>query len=117
MAYRVAIIAVLCALASPSFAAPANDCRPMAQIMQMVVSNPAYRSHGILSGEALAKAVGIYNSIPPESDDQWDLVVLVNRVDGSGDMLMGRGSELCAGLRLPQPRWTNLINILFDTAI
>lgn len=85
--------------------------------MQMVAANPAYRSHGILSGEALAKAVGIYNSIPPESNEQWDLVVLVNHIDGSGAMLVGRGLELCNGLWLPAAQWAHLINVLFGTEI
>lgn len=85
--------------------------------IDLAKSQARYAAHHVLTGEGIALGAALFNSMPPESNDDWTLVVIVDHKDGSGLLVVGRDDRICHAPLLPEKYYQALKRGLFGTPI
>lgn len=76
-----------------------EQCLTQESVLALYMASPLYASHGNLTGDEAERAVALYNASPPQSDDKFNLVILVLAVEGHGGaLLLGNDGMLCNNL-------------------
>lgn len=107
MLERIALICLALFLTSPALA----DCLTIDQARAKAAENSVLIT--VLSGATLTKAAAIYNALSPESDNNFETVVLVDLPDGGGLLAVGPSGQVCGAVRFNSSQWRVLRNALF----
>ena len=101
------VLASLVALlfATPAFA-QSSACWPL----DIFVESMSDRGATVrpVRGNAAAEAVSLYNRTPPASTLTFDLVLAVERPDGSAALFYGNAGMVCVHLSIEAPAWRQL---------
>lgn len=91
--------------------ADGRSCTSVDRAMAMVEAVGG-RNFQFLDGDAARGGADFFNATPPVSQDQWSLVALVEGPEGTGSILVGRGSEICGRVNLTSDLWPRLVERL-----
>ena len=85
--------------------------------IDLAKSRPTYANHHVLTGEGIALGAEVFNSMPPASDDDWTLVVIIDLADGSGVLAVGRDDRVCHSPQIPERDYQALKRGLWGTDV
>lgn len=101
----LAVSAALFAFSVPALAQqPDERCKPMSDFTTILPQMGAL-GHTVLRGDAAARAVMVYNSLPPESDTPFTAAVVADMPDGVGLLGVGFGDTVCSIVPIPPQVW------------
>lgn len=93
-----------------------DDCVPLVAFQHGLASSRVFANLRRVPIENLKQAVEIYNSLPGTGNDQqWDLVLLLDRINGGGLVLVGKGEEICFWREFTDYQWGPLKRLLEGT--
>ncbi|MDO8683956.1 MAG: hypothetical protein Q7N50_10800 [Armatimonadota bacterium] len=85
---------------------------PQSQVLRFAMAENGYISHEIVSGDRRKFVVMVFNALPPVSDDDWPLVIIVDSTNGTGRILVGKDGQICNTAALPKVLWRALKLVL-----
>lgn len=105
---------VLAAGCSSSPVLAAQGCKPV----EAVISGATERGHHatMLSGAPVARAVAVYNAVPPASHVEATTAVLIDLSTGGGIIALGTGVELCVVAMVKAEGWPTVKAIILTGA-
>lgn len=95
------IFTALLALALWAFPASAHECQPLAKMLRVINERAPIAVYVHLDAMQTAAVVDWFNRQPPESDERFDLAVIVRHQDGRFGIVFGEGDLACAGYIVP----------------
>jgi hypothetical protein len=104
-----ALLLTACVWSCAPEAALAQQCMPLEMAVARWQANPNIADVYVASPSETVAAVAIFNSMPPESEEAFDVVVLVTGKDDSGAVFVGKDGEVCATMRVPAGAWRNFV--------
>lgn len=107
MKARIIGAALLALVSSPSFAQQSCMGVPVDQGVAALERFNAERVE-FLEGEAKARAVAYYNSLPPESNTPWPVVMIADLPEGNGFIAFGVAGVFCDRVIIPADTWAKL---------
>lgn len=123
------VLSVSTALASDALAPGASPDTSRAALAQSEMPSDGHACTGVDRAMAMIEGVGgsnfqfldcdaarggaaVFNATPPVSQDEWPLVALVDGPDGTGSILVGRGTEVCGRVNFTSDLWPKLVERL-----
>ena len=61
-----------------------------------------------LEGDAKLRAVAFYNSLPPEGNVAWPVVMIADLPEGAGFIAFGGGGVFCDRIIIPAAQWSEI---------
>ncbi len=83
----------------------AQNCVPLADAMARMQNHPMTADVHMASAAEVKLAVEIFNAMPPQSEDKFDLVVMATATSGAGMLLLGNEGQICQGAPFPPEVW------------
>jgi hypothetical protein len=98
------------ALAACLFTAPASAQSSVCNPLDVFVEQQLNRGAVVrpVSGPAASAAVALYNMTPPQSNNTYDLVVAVEKPDGSAAFHYGNAGTICTFLAIAPNTWAKI---------
>ena len=96
-------------------ASPGHGCKSV----ESVVSTATERGHRVtmLTGDPVARAVAVYNAVPPASHIEATTAVLVDLGQGGGIIMLGSGVDLCVVAYVKAEGWESVKAIIITGAV
>jgi hypothetical protein len=107
-------LAILLAIAGPALgqACWATDTLPI-RLDTLGASN-IHR----LSGDRLKAATRWFNAMEPQTEGEYENIILANTPDGGGLVLIGRSADsICTKMAVPAPQWLGLQAAILGQAV
>jgi hypothetical protein len=83
-------------------------CAPVESVASMVVQLPGAGNFRQVPDENVAGVAAIFNAMPPETDNRWDLAYLADTKEG-GILMVGYDGKICSMARLDGKDWQAIL--------
>lgn len=94
----------------------APACKPTHIVFAELARSPDLSPPREIKGDALERAVQLFNALPPQSDASFATAFVVKIADGAGGggvIMFGTQDAICFGLRIEAQYWDAAMRTIF----
>lgn len=94
---------------APEAALAQPNCIPLDVAVNRLSETSIVADVYVTSEAETVKAVEIINAMPPETDEHFDVIILVTTKSGTGAMFFGNDGQVCGHVEMADEMWRTVV--------